>query len=188
MNPRLLISPCGCTSLIDLDARGLQIIDGNNLPSSEIMIISLSLNSVQFEISETFESLADFQAYLNTTFVITYDLLGYFTFEDDNLYYSNPENFTTGEVMAILRRQKLVLRVGTAPGTQGIPVSNAMEYQRPELVGATSLNVTFANIPLNEGDGYVYNATDGRIIAAGDYADSGFMDGLMQITFNQPQI
>lgn len=119
---KLLLSPCGCLTLFLGDEPiGLDLLDSDLLPSDNICIVWIKFDGVEYEIEQIFTDITDLLNYLNTTFVAAYGFEGVFTFDDGFITYSNNENFTSAEIMAIIQNKMLRFAMGSAP-TLNVPV------------------------------------------------------------------
>jgi len=105
----IIVTACGCGILF----KGFPVIlDWNRLPTENIQIGWLSANNTEYTINTTFSDANALLEYLNSTFVEDYedDFKGIF-YADGT--YSNPENYTSLEIMAIL--DTAVQRFGMLP-------------------------------------------------------------------------
>lgn len=143
MATKLLITHCGCVSLL---VDNLTIIDWNRLPETDIQVGDLLFNNTQYLIETTFADKTALLEYLNSTFVEDNNLDGVFTADGK---YTNPENFTNAEIMAILETNMLRFKVGTPLSTLNLPtidVPNSNVITDASLIGIEVLQVTIGSI------------------------------------------
>lgn len=137
----------GCVQIFNPTAgASLPVIDSNNLPPEDIQIAWIEFDGEPFAIYEEFENLAALLTYLNTTFESTYNPQGFFETQGEGLAYTNPENYSTSEIVAIIKEKITVFKVGSPTGTvrdgltvvdiaNGFPlVSSRLEGIDPESV------------------------------------------------------
>lgn len=143
MATQLLITHCGCVSLL---VGNLQIIDWNRLPDEDIQVGWLVLGGTEYPIATSFEDKEALLEYLNSTFVEDNDLDGIFLIEGE---YTNPENFSNAEIMAILETTMIRFKIGTPLATLNLPtidVANGNVITDASLVGVEILQVTVGSI------------------------------------------
>ena len=143
MATKLLITHCGCVSLL---VENLTIIDWNRLPETNIQVGYLLFNSTEYLIETTFADKTALLEYLNSTFVEDNNLDGIFNADGT---YSNPENFTNAEIMAILETNMLRFKVGTPLEALNLPtidVANGNVITDASLIGIEVLQVTIGSI------------------------------------------
>lgn len=97
--------------MVDIDIES-DVTDSNLLPATDINIIGLKIDGVTFLINEIFASKEDFVSYLNTTFVLTYDIDVLFSIDDPYIQFESTE-IETIEVMAIYQNYMRVYQIGT---------------------------------------------------------------------------
>ena len=111
---KILIGECFCATLVPSRVVTLFVIDSNRLPSTDLNIGWIDLDGTQYSINDVFATLTSLLSYLNTTFVIVNSLGGTFTIGSGGIIYSNPENFITAEIMAIIQNKMLRFGMGGA--------------------------------------------------------------------------
>lgn len=167
-----LTTRCGCATLAQAT---LAIIDSNRIGQVNIPVVALRMGNTTHYINTYFPSRADLMIYLNSTFVEDHDLLGIFTDEGNYFTYSNPENFQSAEIMAIIEDIPLIFRVGN-PGAQVnkpfIQVANGSVISHSSLIGCEVL-LLFAPMTLTQpitGVGYIHDSEAGTITWPADNA------------------
>lgn len=166
----IIVTSCGCVSVITDD---LVIIDWNRLPETgPFQILSLRLASDNYPISITFASKDDILSYLNSTFIVNNNLDGIFAV-DTTLTYSNPESFSSGEIMAILETNMIYFDAGTPPtslNVSSISVSNQNTITDASLIGVDVLQVSIGS-NLSEpitASGWLFDSVLGKITFPSD--------------------
>lgn len=162
---QIISSFCGCITLL---ISNLYVIDSDRLPVGDIQVWKIVINdSLVLEIEEVFQDKDELLVYLNTTFVSTYDLDGYFTIEDGVIYYSNPENYDKIEIVAILETTMLRYKMGSAPDINlpSVPIPNSNVIVDSNLVGVEVLQVqvdTSVRQPITL-NGWLFDSVNGAI-------------------------
>lgn len=163
-----LVLGCGGCAALVRNATLLALEDSDRLPMENIAVGWINFDGTEYEIGQEFLNISDLLSYLNTTFVISYGLDGIFTQAGDIIEYSNPENFTTAEIMAIYQNYVYPYRNGN-PETINIPYkdtfANLNVITDPDLVGkeVQSLMINRTNSePITE-TGYIFDSINGTI-------------------------
>lgn len=136
----LYSTPCNC---IFLHISNLSVIDSEKLPEP-FAIFKLVINVWDdYEINEVFETKAEFILWLNSTFVPSNGFTGSFSIDGDFIVYSNPENFETIEIVAILETSVIIFRMGNAlePNKAYITIPNTSVITDANLLGIEVLSV-----------------------------------------------
>ena len=138
---KFLLSCCGLTLTPPDPVDYLAIEDTDRvLLTGRHYTISVNFDATPYAVDMLFEPTSDILSYLNTTFVATYGLTGIFTIAGGEIRYSNEENFTTAEIMAIFIPTTKVYVVGTVPSDQlpNVPyetVANGNVIVDPDITG-----------------------------------------------------
>lgn len=163
-------SPCRCI-IITYDR--LYFIDGEKVPFSTIMFNSIEFEDVIYEINKTFLTQTELLKYFNTKFVKNqtnrgFRFRGKFGFDEFGFYYSNPEQFTTAEIMITYGLKPLVFNIGVPPSsTQELPFTASYdngitEISHQELYDMQEVQVRIGNITSEPivGQGHTYVSID----------------------------
>lgn len=163
-------SPCRCI-IITYDR--LYFIDGEKVPFSTIKFDAIVFESVIYQINKTFSTQNDLLKYFNAKFVKNqtdrgFRFRGTFGFDEFGFYYSNPEQFTTSEVMITYGLKPLVFAIGSPPNsTQEVPftatyANGITEISHPELYDMQEVEVRIGNITSEPilGQGHTYISID----------------------------
>jgi len=168
---KFLVGQC-CTWLSprDLDTY-LTVTDSNRvLLSPEYYAISLDFDNDAKGIAQLFSPSSDTLSYLNTTFVTAHGLTGIFSISGGAIRYSNPEGFTTAEIMAIFIPKTKVFVIGAVdapnlPNVAYISIPNGDPITHATLNGDIN-EVRLFNIPLEpkNTNGYTVTGSPQRTI------------------------
>lgn len=163
-------SPCKCL-IITYDR--LYFIDGEKVPFSTITFDSIEFEEENYQINKVFSTQTELLKYFNTKFVKNqtnrgFRFRGKFGFDEFGFYYSNPEQFTTAEIMITYGLKPLVFQIGTPPSsTQEMPftatfVNGITEISHPELYDMQEVQVRIGNITSEPivGQGHTYLSID----------------------------
>lgn len=158
-------TPCGCVK-VRMDE--LVLIDGDKLPKDFIQIGWIQLGTTKYQVNRLFLTPDSFLSFLNSIFVSEKNLFGKFVIGLYGLYYTNPEQFTIGEIMISYGLNPLVFKIGNPPelvnsesGYDAI-FSNGNSFSSPLLQGYKEVQVFVNNIASEPIDvqGHKYQSTD----------------------------
>jgi len=165
------LSTCGCL-YITYDR--LYLGYGNLIPQEMINVDKVVFGVTDYEIDKIFENKdTDFIKYFNRTFVKFNSpngekFRGEFAFDSLGFYYTNPEQFTTAEIIMNYGLKQLVFKIGTPPATTlEVPftasyTNGITEISRQELFNMQEVQVRVGNIDSEpiEGTGHTYLSID----------------------------
>jgi hypothetical protein len=165
MSRKLYLTPCGCVNVL-LDE--LRIIDGDKIPFEFINVNSISINNTTYTINQVFLTPNDLISYLNTIFVTQNGYMGKFVLDVNGIYYTNPEQFTQGEIMITYGLKTLTFKIGNPPELvnsedgYAATFSNGSSFSSPLLYDLKEVQVMIGNVssePIN-GIGHKYQSSD----------------------------
>ena len=165
------LSTCGC---LDITYDRLYLGYGNLIPQEMINVDKVVFGITEYEIDKIFENKdTDFIKYFNRTFVKFNSpngekFRGEFAFDNLGFYYTNPEQFTTAEIIMNYGLKQLVFKIGTPPATTletpfTASYSNGItEISRQELFNMQEVQVRVGNIDSEPivGSGHTYISID----------------------------
>lgn len=165
------ISPCGCVRVI---YDRLYLGYGNLIPLEMINVEKVTFGITDYTIQKIFEQKdVDFIQYFNSTFVQQNSpqnvyFRGEFGFDDLGFYYTNPEQFTTAEIIMNYGLKQLVFKIGSPPTTTletpfTASYSNGItEISRQELFNMQEVQVRVGNTDSEPivGSGHTYISID----------------------------
>jgi hypothetical protein len=127
----------GCVQIFNPSAgAALFVTDSDLLPPSQIQIAVLLLDGTAYPIYDEFADKSALVSYLNTTFDAVYNLPGYWELQGGGIAYTNPSNLSTSEIVAIIKQETTVFKIGSPQGTvrpgltvvdiaQGFPITSS---------------------------------------------------------------